>query len=200
MGGDVYKSISLGKKITGQSTSLFSVFMDRFSGLVILLVVGLFGLGSYFGTYGGLGSLAILGVGLTLYFPVLNLVASKVKFFRKFRDASLLFVKNWKCGLVVLGFSLLIQATSFALSYVLFFGFGVVLPLWSIFAFMPLVSLAILVPSFNGFGTQDTLYAVLFAQAGVTPEISVAVSFLIHGIRILMSLIGGIFILFGREL
>lgn len=196
MGGDVYKSVILGNRIKDQSTSLFSVFMDRFSGLIVLLIIALFGIGSLFGVQGILGSLAFLVVGLLVYFPALNIVAKKVKFFSKFKKANDLFLKDKKSGLLVLFYSLLIQLTSFASVYILFMGMGINLPLWSVFAFMPVLSLSLLIPSFNGFGTQDTIYAVLFKNVGITVPVSLAVSIMVHVTRLMMSLLGGVLILF----
>ena len=197
MGGDVYKSIGVGKDIKDHSTALFSVFMDRFSGLVILLLVALFGISSLFGFKGIIFSLLILFVGLILYFPVLNLFAKKIKFFRKFKRASLLFLKDKKRGLLVLFYSLLVQVFSFSSTYALFLGLGVVLPLWSVFAFMPIAAFSLLIPSFNGFGTQELVYSYLFANVGVTSIVSITASLLIHIVRLIMSLLGGISLLFG---
>lgn len=199
MGGDVYKSIMLGKKINDQSTSLFSVFIDRFGGLVVLLLLSLFGIAATQGFKGVLLSVIVVAVGLLLYFPVLNFASKKIKFLQKFKEASDIFVKD-KRGLgTVLFYSLIVQMFSFAMVYVLFLGLGVVLPLWAVLAYMPLTSLALLIPSFNGFGTQELVYAGLYATVGVTPEVSIAASLLVHLVRLIMSIIGGLLILLGRE-
>lgn len=195
MGGDVYKAVSLGNRIKDQPLALFSVFMDRFGGLIILLTLSLFGIGSLYGA-AGLGiSILLFITGLALYFPVLNLFGKKVKFLKKFKDASDLFLKDKQRGVMVLVYSLLIQLLSFSLVYVLFMGAGVKLPLWSVFAFMPITSLSLLIPSFNGFGTQDTVYAFLFKFAGVTEALSITVSLMNHVVRLVMSLVGGVLIL-----
>lgn len=191
MGGDVYKSVSLGKLINDQATALFSVFMDRFSGLLVLLVIGLFGISSMYGTLWVLVAFAALVIGLILYFPVLNLFSEKIKFLNKFKVASDLFMRDKKNGSMVILYSFLVQLISFSTSYVLFMGMGINLPAWSVFAYMPLASLSLLIPSFNGFGTQETVYAFLFSGAGVTPEVSITVSLMMHVVRLVVSLIGG---------
>ncbi|TXI35446.1 MAG: flippase-like domain-containing protein [Niabella sp.] len=199
MGGDVYKSYNLGTQIDNQSVALFSVFMDRFGGLVVLLLLGLFGIGSLYGLVGVVGALVLVIIGLAVYFPVLNIAAKKVKFLNKFKEASDLFMKDKENGLKVLGLSVLVQLISFSLVYVLFLGMDIGLPLWAVLAYMPIVSLSLLIPSFNGFGTQETVYAFLFKSAGVTEPISIAVSLLMHCVRLLMSLLGGLFLLFKIE-
>ncbi len=203
MGGDVYKSISLGKKIDDQSTSLFSVFMDRFGGLLILLCVGLIGVSSLFGTSGLITALLILFVSTLAYFPILELsdkyLGKKIKLISKFKKASSLFMTNRKSAVKVLLYSLLIQLCSFAGLYIIFIGFGIFLQMWDVIAFMPIASLSSLIPSFNGLGAQETVYAFLFSNAGVTVGISIAASIIMHLMRIIMSFFGGILILFGIE-
>ena len=198
MGGDLYKSIALGKKIDDQSIGLFSVFMDRFSGLVILLTLSLFGIASLNGVTGVAIGAVIFIVGLLLYFPVLKIFSTKIKFLRKFLEASEMLVNHKKYALLIIFFSFFVQCCSFAMAYVLFMGFGVKLPVESVIAYMPLTSLSLLIPSFNGFGTQELVYASLFATVGVTAELSIAVSVLIHFIRLLMSLFGGLLLLFNK--
>ena len=193
MGGDVYKSVSLGKIIKDQAVSLFSVFMDRFSGLVVLLIIGFLGISSFYGVKGVALAFGFLVVGLALYFPFLNFFAKKFKFLEKFKTASEMFVKDKKGGAKVLLYSVLVQLISFGTTYVLFMGIGINLPLWSVFAYMPIASLSLLIPSFNGFGTQETVYAFLFSGVGVTPDVSITVSLMMHVVRLIVSLVGGAF-------
>lgn len=196
MGGDVYKSVALGNTIKDQPAALFSVFMDRFGGLIILLILSLFGIGSLYGYMGAVISFALLVVGLLLYFPVLKLFAKKIKFLQKFEKASKLFIEDKQNGFLVLLYSFLVQVFSFFTTYCLFLGVGIVLPLWSVIAFMPIAAISLLIPSFNGFGTQETVYAYLFAAAGVTPELSITASIMNHALRLIFSLLGGALILF----
>lgn len=199
MGGDLYKSISLGKQINDQSISFFSVFMDRFGGLVILLTMSLFGIASLKGIQGVIIGLVVFVLGLLLYFPVLKIFAKRIKVFKKFLEASEMLVSHKKYAFLIILFSIFVQLCSFGMAYVLFVGFGVILPLSSVIAYMPLTSLSILIPSFNGFGTQELVYSSLFSTVGVTAELSIAVSVLIHAIRLLMSLLGGVLILTGKK-
>ncbi len=199
MGGDLYKSVALGKKINDQSISLFSVFMDRFGGLLILLTMSLFGLASLQGIGGVFVGSILFIVGLLLYFPILKIFSKKIKFLRKFLEASEMLVGHKKYAALIILFSFLVQLFSFAMVYVLFMGFGINLPFIAVIAYMPLAALSLLIPSFNGFGTQELVYSSLFSTVGVTPEISIAVSVLVHAIRLLMSLVGGVLILAGKK-
>lgn len=201
MGGDVYKALMLGRKIDDKSTALFSVFMDRFSGLIVLLVLGIVGISIIYGSTGLILALAVLTAGLFLYMPVLKtvdkFVGHKIKFINKFLTASDLMFKNKEKGILILAYSLLIQAISFASTYFIFMGLGVRLKLVDVLTYMPITSLSSLIPSFNGIGTQDTVYAVLFSNAGVTEEIAVTASIIMHITRLILSLFGGVLVLFG---
>lgn len=195
MGGDVYKAVAAGSMLKDQSLGFFSVFMDRFGGLIALLILGLFGIASLLGVQWVILSIVALGIGFYLYFPVLKLFSKKIKFFQKFEDASNLLIKDKTNAILIIFYSFLVQFISFTGTYILFLGMNISLPLWSVTAFMPIANLSSLIPSFNGFGTQETVFAFLFRNAGVTPEISIAVSVILHIVRLMLSIIGGLFIM-----
>ena len=201
MGGDVYKALILGRKIQDNSTAVFSVFMDRFSGLVVLLALGIVGISSIYGTAGLILALIVLSAGLFLYLPILkfidNYIGHKISFIRKFLNASDLLFNNKKEAVLIIGYSLLIQIISFSAAYLIFTGLNITLSLKDIFMYMPIASLSSLIPSFNGFGTQEAVYALLFSNAGVTNETAITASIIMHFCRLVLSITGGILILFG---
>lgn len=196
MGGDVYKAAAVGSHLKDQSIGFFSVFMDRFSGLLILLTLALFGISYHFGVKAVLIILPFFILGLFLYFPVLKIVSKKIKFFKKFYEASLVLVKNKKIGLTVLVLSLLVQVFSYLMTYMVFLGFGIPLTVKDVLLTMPVASLSLLIPSINGFGVQDITYTNIFKLAGVSPTVSFSASIIVHIIRLILSLIGGAFMLF----
>lgn len=200
MGGDFYKAAALSSSINNKSLSFFSVFVDRFSGLIVLMVLAAYGVSIKLSIYLTLLIFALIFLSLFIYLPLLKLFSKKIKFLKKFYQASELIFKNPKSGILILLYSFLIQVFSFSMSYVLFTGFNVYLNISDVIAFMPLVSLSLLIPSFNGWGAQELVYSNLFSNSGVIAEISIGVSLLIQAIRLLMSLVGGLFILvnFGK--
>jgi hypothetical protein len=69
------------------------------------------------------------------------------------------------------------------------------LSLMSVFIFMPIISLILVLPiSWAGFGAREQLFLYFFGQLGVTPEKILAVSTLNGVIGILNSLLGGVFL------
>ena len=195
MGGDFYKAISLGNSINNNSVAVFSVFVDRFAGLIVLIFFAIYGISIKLSFYYSILLFVITMFSFVLYFGLLKLVSKKLKFLRKFYDASLLLLKNKKSGLLIIFYSFLVQILSFSMSYLLFMGFNIFLSISDVFSFMPLVSLSFLIPSFNGWGAQELVYSELFKNAGVVKSISLSVSVLIHAIRLFMSLLGGLFVL-----
>lgn len=206
MGGDFYKSFTLGRKIGNrtedQATAMFSVFADRFSGVIILVLISILGVGAIFGLTGivmALGSLIIL---LIAYNPGINIFIklSPVKvltnFTVKFKEASDFALRNKQLAIKTLFYAFLVQLCSFAWTYVFFVGLGIKIPVAYVLAYFPLVSLSLALPiSFNGLGSQELIYAFLFSTIGVGKAVSITVSVLTQVQRLIMSLLGGILVL-----
>lgn len=69
---------------------------------------------------------------------------------------------------------------------------GVHAPLWSFFAFVPLIALAAAVPiSFGGIGVRENFGALLFRRVGVEPTAAFSMEFLAYLVTLTASLIGG---------
>jgi hypothetical protein len=66
-------------------------------------------------------------------------------------------------------------------------------PLSAVAVFVPLVSLAGMVPvSVNGLGVREALYILLFGQIGVSPESSVSLALVYLAVTVVASLPGGL--------
>ena len=75
-------------------------------------------------------------------------------------------------------------------------GLQVELP-FSVFAlFVPIISLVNLLPiSFNGLGTREGIYLVLFTPLGIAADRVIAMALLLYIVRVLTGLLGGLFFL-----
>jgi len=198
MGGDFYKAISIGDKIEDKSIGFFSTFIERFSGLIALAVLSLYSISSYFGFKGLLLGSFILFIGLILYPKVLNIFSTKIKFLNKINEANKILLKDKKLTLAIMASAFSVQIFSIALTYLLFLGFNTNIDHFKVVSLVPLSALSILIPSIGGFGTQDFTYKNLFSLAGMTPAISLGVSVMNHILRLMMSLIGGILLIFKK--
>src|SRR4029453_11267929 len=67
------------------------------------------------------------------------------------------------------------------------------IPLTAVAVFVPLVSLAGMVPvSVNGLGVREALYILLFGRIGVPAELAVSLALLYLGVTVVASLPGGL--------
>ena len=67
------------------------------------------------------------------------------------------------------------------------------IPLTAAAVFVPLVSLAGMVPvSVNGLGVREALYILLFGRIGIPAELAVSLALLYFGVTVIASLPGGL--------
>ncbi len=193
IGGDVYKAVRLGKVMNDPSKAFASTFMERFSGVVILAV---------FSSVGLIFTFKMLGVGLFIAFWVcaliglksMDLIGSKVKRLEKFVDA----VKVYFTRKDILSYafitSIFVQVCSVFTQHFIFVALGFDIPIaYSFFAFPVIILASFIIPSQNSFGVQDVLYATFFASLGITSADAVSASVIYHLVRLVISLVGGLF-------
>ena len=198
MGGDVYKALKISRDTGQAGAGTFSVFMDRFSGLVALFLITLVAVYIKFGGRGLLVDGLVFIGGWFGYRLGLKLLGGRFKFVGQFREANDIFLANRRDFGVILGLSFLVQLISMAVQTSLFYAVGGSIPLWSALTFFPLISLLSLIPSINALGVQDYSYARFFGAVGIGREVAVAASVLYHLQRLVFSLIGGLLILLGK--
>lgn len=199
IGGDVYKMYRLGKKIDDQATGFSSVFTERFSGILMLFFIGLFSLSKNLGS--GVFILLIWVIsGFFIGMKVLELLSGKIKFLKKIYDALLVYKNHPKVLVFAMITSLLIQFLSITTQYLVFMSVGIKLPIFYCLMAFPVITLAgFFIPSINGLGVQDALYASMFSFVGVSETTAISVSIIYHMIRMAISLIGGVFYAFGKD-
>jgi hypothetical protein len=76
-------------------------------------------------------------------------------------------------------------------------GLGLNLPLTVYLAFVPLTSVALMLPAFGGLGVREMTYVGLFGSVGVPRAIALALSLGVYCITVATGLIGGILYLAG---
>src|SRR3989344_2291831 len=90
--------------------------------------------------------------------------------------------------------SIFVQVFSILTQHFIFVSLGFPIPLgFSFFAFPVIILASFFIPSQNSFGVQDALYGLLFLQVGVSLEGAISASIVYHLIRLLVSLLGGVF-------
>ena len=214
VGGDIYKYISL--KPYNTSNNTFSmIFSDRLLGVTGLLMFSLLNIvlfPSFINdnrVYLGVGLyLAALLVILAVVFllPEFSLEKINNKWLNK--GFSVLFkVKTTTRGYYIRYFGRSILLTIFAYFLLVLVNTSTMKALnlqmnfWASFVYVPLISVAVVTfpISFNGLGVRESLFILFFGMVGYTMEESIAMAF-VNLIAIwIVSIFGGILVLFSKE-
>ncbi len=193
IGGDVYKAVRLGKVLNDQSKAFASTFVERFSGVVILAIFSSFGL---ILTFKWLGVLLFVSFWICALIGIrfIDLLGAKVKKLEKFVDAIKLYFARKDILAYAFFTSIFVQICSILTQHFIFIALGYKIPIgYSFFAFPVIILASFLIPSQNSFGVQDALYATFFLQVGITAAAAVSASVIYHIVRLIISLIGGLF-------
>jgi hypothetical protein len=199
IGGDAYKIVKLGRKIKDPATGFSSVFTERFTGILMLFLIGLLSLSKQLG-WGVLVLIIWLISGFYIGMYVLKILSKKISFVRRIYDALMVYKDYPKVLFFAMFTSLIIQLLSIFTQYLAFRAVGIKLPVfYSLMAF-PIITLAgFFIPSINGLGVQDMMYVSMFSFVGVSQGIAATVSITYHIVRMGVSLIGGILYALDRE-
>lgn len=199
IGGDVFKMYKLGKKIKDPATGFTSVFTERFTGIVMLFLIGLLSIGKNLG-WGVIILLIWFFVAMYIGMFVLKVLGGKIKFFGDIYNSLMVYKNHLKVLWFAMFTSFLIQLLAISTQYLLFVAVGIKLPLfYSLMAFPIITLVGFFVPSINGLGVQDTLYASMFSLVGVSTSTAISVSVMYHMVRMGVSLIGGVMYALDRD-
>lgn len=202
-GGDAVKTYELARYSHRVSDSLSTVLMDRLSGLVVLFVTGLLALPF---TYQSLPRDEVV---LLLVASSGGLIATWVLFRQELAGRVLraiparfrakleaLYQAIHICGTEALwkglAISVAFSAILFVMNHLIALALDTHVPFLYFVAFMPILSLSMLLPSFGALGTREGAYVLLFGTAGVSQPIAIAMSLLLYLISVLTGVIGGV--------
>jgi len=212
VGGDAVKAVLLARETHAPARATMSVFMERNTGLCALLLIAmgaslvappvrLFGL-----PLAALTSLLAAGyvvVNVVLLSPWAYHLADRIiaasplvqmrPRARSLYDAITPYKRAVPTLVAALLLSLAFQAFVIAVVFLNARALSLAVPLSAVAVFVPLVSLAGMVPvSVNGLGVREALYILLFGQVGVSPESSVSLALVYLAVTVVASLPGGL--------
>lgn len=191
IGGDGYKMYRVAAITRDKPKAVVSVFMDRLTGVTALFCLSIGGLISFWGIK-GLGILALFILGMVFGLFVLKKIANLHPLLKKLSDAVFSYQHKKKVLVKAFLLSFGVQACSVLAEVSAFYAMGVKVPLAYSFFVLPLVNFAAFLPvSVNSLGTQDVLFAFVYAPKGVSTDLAAAASIAYHFIRFGTSLIGG---------
>lgn len=203
LGGDVVKGVSMANEVSRQVVAYASIFMDRFLGLIALLVIASLAILVdpkiltprllvafaiiMLGTLCMVG-LLFTGIGLSKIYTILQPLpfdlADKLRrlfdSIRMYRDDPRAISRAFAIALVFHFLPILIHV-------VLARAMGLDIPIGIFFIMVPVSQVILILPiSIHGYGVQEVLYAFFLFEVGVQEPIAVTFSILIqlHGIAV----------------
>lgn len=211
IGGDAYRIYDIGKYSARTANTFASVFADRLSGFVALVVLGL---AATCGAYRVLPDKTLILVVLLVFVAILfalwaitherllrwgmritrvDRIGALVRFFDKFMGS--IRVYRTHPGLLgkVLGISFCFQFTAIFCIWLIARALHIDASLLLFFAFVPIISLLEALPiSVYGLGIRDGSYVFFFGHAGVGEPEALAMALLYVGLTLVYALTGGV--------
>ena len=196
VGGDSVKIYYLYKDTRKSGSSIGSVFLDRYIGLVALLAIGLVSSIianrelSQIGLQWMIPSvLAVFIVGSLLVFGLR--IGKRFSFMHNFYDYFHTYLNKKGTMLKTFVMSLVIHFITITMIFVIARGMGQRLPFTALFVFMPIIITITTVPiTISGFGVREAAFTLLFGLIGIPPQMCTSISFLWFLAMAATSLIG----------
>lgn len=207
-GGDVVRMLEINENQPGEKmAAAFIVLLDRLSGLSVLFILCLVALifsrnvlpSNLFLALIGIASCGTFGNFLLFFRKPLIQIRALTKYFPggSAIDKVLAAIINlsprvfFAAWLISFVFHVLIITIHYLVSRALhanvpYFLFG---------AFTPIVSLSLLLPSFQGLGIRENIYSFLLSQSGYATTLGLTIGLLIYAINMITGLVGGLFYL-----
>jgi uncharacterized protein (TIRG00374 family) len=217
VGGDVVRGLWIDKAVGSRSATFASVLVDRIMGMLSMALMALVALGAGAGQMGGATTLMVVVVAGALLLFTAAISSQRVADFfirlpclpRRFDLATRLerfsaAVRLYRCcGTVivkVVAWSFIFQFAVYLSYYLLARGLGMSCPLWSFFAFIPLITLITMFPaSLNGIGAREAGYVFFFREVGLGTAQATSLSLASYAFLVAVSLLGGLIYLLNRR-
>lgn len=210
VGGDAVKAVLLTRETGAPARATMSVFMERNVGLLALIVIAT--VASWYAP--PIEGLSLVGLTLAIgaayvvanvvllsahaYGMVDRLIALTPLAGMRQRASSLYeavepYKRHYASLVGPLALSFLHQGIVIGVVFLTARALGQTFPLSALAVFVPLISLAGMVPiTMNGMGIRDVLYVLLFGQLGASRDVAVSLALLYLAVILIASLPGGV--------
>jgi glycosyltransferase 2 family protein len=220
VGGDALRVAQLGRRMGSYSQASASVFIERLTGFLALsLIACLALLISYIDVTGtslvttpalrwltvGFALAAIAAMAVSFIAPRLQqrfgkwLPEAARRPMQRVADALADYAPHGRLLALVLAMSLLFQLLWIVIHVVCGWALGITTAPLLLYAVMaPITDILGLAPIFvNNLGAREVVFTLYLSQVAVPPETALALAFTIFAVRLVVSLLGGLVILFG---
>jgi glycosyltransferase 2 family protein len=203
VGGDVARAWYLNARSGRGLTAAVSVFVDRVSGLLLLLALAVAGsLASSIDLPGwipacvwGAAACAALGI-VTL--PLLSRMLDRFDRLQRLVEGIRHFAHRPRLVLETSVLSLLVQGANVIVLWILGIAIAAPVPLGYYWILVPMISLLTLLPiSLNGMGIREGGMVLFLAPLGISPAVAMSMAFLWFSIFTAASVVGAGIYLFG---
>ena len=179
IGGDTIRAYDTSRSGVGRGTAVAIVIVDRFIGLLALLLFASVGL--FFSPIPALRGWVAGGAAVLALVAALLFLPAKVPFKVEGRVLARAF-----------GYSLILQTLVVLNAWLLAKALHVPISLPSFFLIVPLAVFVMMIPvSINAIGVRESVWAFFFAAFGVASAAGVALAWLDYGLVLLQALVGG---------
>lgn len=220
IGGDAVRAVATSRTGVGRAAAVAIVFVDRFIGLLALMLFAVLGLlvsGRLLAeipvlyAWVAAGTVGLGLVACLLFLPsvraagMLERIGLKLPerlrgLFAKASTAFLAFQGKGSVLARAFGWSLVLQTAVVLNGYCLAKALHVAIPLPYFFLIVPLALFVMMVPiSIGAIGVRENVFAFFFAAFGVASTTAVAVAWLDYGLVLVQALVGGALYAWGRR-
>jgi uncharacterized membrane protein YbhN (UPF0104 family) len=204
VGGDVIRALYLDGGSGRKLAAFLSTFLDRFSGLLVLLALACLAMALCPIPLPAWISLCVWGAaaGAALGLAVLPLLARWTGRFarvRRLRQAALIYLDHPRLLVYGSALSLVVQAANVIVVWLAGQALGLSVPGAYYWILVPMVTLLTLLPiSLNGMGIREGGTVLFLAPLGIDETAALSLAFLWFAVFTAVSLLGGCVYLFGR--
>jgi uncharacterized membrane protein YbhN (UPF0104 family) len=178
-GGDAIRMMELSRQSKKTPEAIGTVLVDRANGLWVLFVLGLLALPfaakdippdilllvTAVSVAAVTGGWVVMGTGFVPWLGAKVSLPGQAKLERFYRAVS-------GCGYVALGqasaISLIFNLMNIAVNYLIARGLNVDRPFGIFFAFAPILSVSLLLPSIGGLGVRETAHMIFYGTVGIS--------------------------------
>lgn len=211
VGGDVVRGYELGRYTQDVASAMASVFVERFTGLVVLVIMAVIS----FVSHGSLiqntklslaMAFAVLGLCGILWLVLdsrpldfierwfqFSFVQKAIPKFRKFHASLIAYRHHKKALSLSILWSVIFMTLAIVNVYVSASAFYTPISFMDMVVIVPVILVVAMVPlTFNGLGIQEWAYVILFTWIGLPPSVGLSTIILIRAKGLILDIIGGL--------